>query len=106
MAIGPIEMSAISRSQDLTTMKHNEVNKSFVDQSFLGQQQTKTTEQMARQVQNSDNADWHHHKEDAKEKGRNEYHGDGGQKRRGIHLQEGHVLEKSSQQYHGIDLKI
>jgi hypothetical protein len=105
MAIGPLEMSTISRSQDLTTMKHNEVNKNMVDQSFLGQQQTKSTEEMSRQVHNSDNADWHQHKEDAKEKGRNEYHGDGGRKK-GVRLKEGQVLEKPVTQYHGIDLKI
>jgi hypothetical protein len=105
MAIGPLEMSTISRSQDLTTMKHNEVNKNFVDQTFLGQQQTKSTELMSRQVNNSDNADWHNHKEDAKEKGRNEYQGDGGRKT-SLHLKEGQVLEKPTAQYHGIDLKI
>jgi hypothetical protein len=87
-------------------MKHNEVNKNFVDQSFLGQQQTKETEQMSRQVNTSDNAEWHNRREDAKEKGRNEYQGDGGQKRGGIPLREGKVLAKPTPGYHGLDLKI
>jgi hypothetical protein len=106
MAIGPLEMSTISRSQDVTSMRQHEVNKNGVEQSFLGQQQTKETEHMSRQVNTSDHSEWHHQKEDAKEKGKNEYHGDGGQKRGGKHLSEGHVLEKPTKQYHSVDFKI
>lgn len=82
MAWGSIELSTISRSQDLTAMKHNADNKGLIDQSNIGQQVQKDVEQRTKEVRSSDNAEWHSEKFDAKEKGKNEYSGDGGQKRR------------------------
>ena len=81
MAFGSIEFTTISRAQDYTTIKHNEDAKGFVDQTNLGQQANKTAEQRAPTVVNSQNPEWQNKRQDAREKGANEYFGDGGQKR-------------------------
>ncbi|MCH5341788.1 MAG: hypothetical protein J1E01_09990 [Acetatifactor sp.] len=82
MAFGAIELTTITRAHDYTTVKHNEDNKGFVDQTNFSQQVQKTTEQHIRQVHGSDDSDWHQQNPDAKEKGRNEYQGDGGRRRK------------------------
>lgn len=82
MAFGAIELTTITRAQDYTTVKHNEDNKGFVDQTNFSQQVQKTTEQHIRQVHSSDNTEWHQNNPDAKEKGNNEYQGDGGRRRK------------------------
>ena len=82
MAFGAIELTTITRAQDYTTVKHNEDNKGFVDQTNFSQQVQKTTEQHIRQVHSSDDSDWHQQNPDAKEKGSNEYQGDGGRRRK------------------------
>jgi hypothetical protein len=82
MAFGSIELTTITRAQDFTTIKHNEDNKAVVDQTHLGQQEQKTVEQRATSVNTSDNADWQNKKQDARDKGSNEYFGDGGRRRK------------------------
>lgn len=82
MAFSSIELTTVSRSQDYTTVKHNEDNKGFVDQTNFSQQVQKATEQQMRKVHDSGNAEWHQQNPDAKEKGKNEYHGDGGRRRK------------------------
>ena len=54
----------------------------IVSMTNFSQQMDKQTEQMTKQVTGSDQADWYNQKQDAKEKGKNEYRGDGGRKRK------------------------
>ena len=82
MALGSIQITTVTRTQDYTTIKHQEDNKAFLDQSNIGQQVEKDVRQRAKEVRNSDNSDWHQKKQDASEKGSNEYSGDGGRNRR------------------------
>ncbi len=82
MAFGTIEFTTISRAQDFTTIKQNEDNKAMLDQSNLGQQAQKTTDDKARSVTDSQEADWHNQRHDARDKGKNEYAGDGGRNRK------------------------
>ena len=82
MAFGSIEIVSLTRTQDYTTIKHNEDNKGLVNQANIGQQIQKDTEQRAKEVRSGDNAEWHERKFDAKDKGDNEYSGDGGQRRK------------------------
>lgn len=82
MAFGSIEFTTISRAQDYSAIKHNEDNKGFVDQTNFTQQMEKTTEQRLREVHSSDDTQWHQKNPDAKEKGNNEYQGDGGRNRK------------------------
>lgn len=82
MAFGSIEFTTISRAQDYSAIKHNEDNKGFIDQTNFTQQMEKTTEQRVREVHSSDDTQWHQKNPDAKEKGNNEYQGDGGRNRK------------------------
>lgn len=82
MAFGSIEFTTISRAHDYSTIKHNEDNKGFVDQTNIIQQTDKTIEQRIREVHSSDDTQWHQKNPDAKEKGNNEYQGDGGRNRK------------------------
>ena len=82
MAYGAIELSTISRAQDFTTIKHNEDNKGFIEQTNLGQQAQRTEEHRANSVNSSDDVEWKNKKHDAREKGNNNYSGDGGRNRK------------------------
>ena len=80
---GAIELTTVSRAQDYTTIKQNEDNRGMIAQTHLGQQQQKDEKLRASQVRDGDNAQWQNRKFDARDKGSNEYHGDGGKKRQG-----------------------
>lgn len=83
MAIGFVEMQGqITRAQDFTIVKHNEDTKGLVDQSNFGQQMTKQVEKQVKRVNEKEQAQNRQKKFDAKEKGSNEYHGDGGKGRK------------------------
>lgn len=83
MAIGFVEMQGqITRAQDFTTIKHNEDTKGMVEQSNVGQQMTRQVERQVNRVNKGDQPEYHERKFDAKDKGSNEYHGDGGQGRK------------------------
>lgn len=83
MAIGFVELHGqITRAQDYTTIKHNEDTKELVDQTNFGQQMTKQVEKQAQRVNEGDNTENRQKKHDAKEKGSNEYYGDGGRNRK------------------------
>ena len=83
MAIGFVEMQGqITRAQDFTTVKHNEDTKGLVDQSNFGQQMTRQVERKAQRVNERERTENRQKKFDAKEKGSNEYHGDGGRNRK------------------------
>lgn len=102
MAFGTIEIATVGRAQDYTTIKHNEDNKAMLDQSNLGQQAQRTEQQRANTVTDSQSADWHNKKQDARDKGSNEYSGDGGRKRRREDGQADRVVVKGG----GFDIKI
>lgn len=83
MAIGFVEMQGqITRAQDYTTIKHNEDAKGMVEQANVGQQMTKQVERQVNRVNKGNQPEYHERKFDAKDKGSNEYHGDGGQARK------------------------
>lgn len=83
MAIGFVELQGqITRAQDFTTIKHNEDTKGMVDQTNFSQQVTKQVEKQAQRVNEQDKAENRQKRHDAKEKGSNEYYGDGGRNRK------------------------
>ncbi len=95
MAIGFVEMQGqITRAQDFTTIKHNEDNKVAVEQSNFGQQMTKQIDRQSHRVNEGKQPDYHNRKFDAKDKGSNEYHGDGGKNRKDAKDKDGKVLLK------------
>ncbi len=81
MAFGAIELTTISRSQDYSSIKQNEDNKAALSQANGQIQVEKNENRKNREIHSSDNAQWHRDQHDAREKGRNEYNGDGGAKR-------------------------
>ncbi len=99
MAIGFVEMQGqVTRAQDFTTIKHNEDTRSMVDQANFGQQMTKQVERQVNRVNGGKQPEYHERKFDAKDKGDNEYSGDGGKsrKRKPGENPDGKVLMKKS----------
>lgn len=96
MAIGFVEMQGqITRAQDYTTLKHNDDTKGMVEQANFGQQMTKQVEKQVKRVNKGEQPEYHERKFDAKDKGSNEYHGDGGKNRKGLKKEsDGKVLLK------------
>ena len=89
----------ITRAQDYTTIKHNEDAKGMVEQANVGQQMTKQVERQVNRVNKGNQPEYHERKFDAKDKGSNEYHGDGGQarKRKKGENPDGKVLMKKAE---------
>lgn len=102
MAFGTIEFTTISRANDYSAIKQNEDNKGMIDQGNIADQVNKTTEQKNREVISSDNAEWSDRKPDAREKGSNEYAGDGGRRRKGNAPRERMVVKNRG----GFDIKV
>lgn len=105
MAIGPIELQGtIARTQDYSTIKQNEDQKGLIDQGNFQHQFNKEINERPHQITHSDNADFHERKFDAREKGDNEYSGDGGRERKRKREEEaGKVLLKGQSSF---DVKI
>ena len=103
MAMGAIELGTIVRSQDYTTIKQNEDNKSVAQQSVLVQDRQKEDTQKTRQVNQGEDAQWQQKKFDAREKGNGSYEGDGGNKRKKGKEPDGKVVLKGQG---GFDIKI
>lgn len=83
MAIGQIELQGqISRAQDFTTIKHNEDTRSSVEQANVSTQFAKVVEEHVKKVNQGEQPEYQNRKFDAKDKGSNEYNGDGGQNRK------------------------
>lgn len=82
MAINPIDIAAVTRSQDYSIIKHNDDVKSIHQQSTLVDQNQKETVQKHNEVNRQDDAQWHQQGFDSRDKGKNEYQGDGGKNRK------------------------
>ena len=102
MAFSPIELTTISRAQDYSAIKHNEDNRGIVQQTNLGVQMQKTTQQRLQEVHKSDDVEWHQQRPDAKEKGKGQYAGDGGRRRKQAQAKEQMVVKSQG----GFDMKI
>ncbi len=83
MAIGQIEIQGqITRAQDFTSIKHHEDTKGSVEQANVSNQFSKQVEAQVTKVKRGDQPEYYNKKFDAKYKGSNEYHVDGGQNRK------------------------
>lgn len=101
MAINPINIVTMARTQDYTTIKQNEDNRGVMAQMTMAQEEDKAQKLRSGQVNQKEDTDWHQKKFDAKEKGNNEYSGEGGKRRSA--KQEDKVRKKVHQ---GFDVKI
>lgn len=103
MAIGPMQLNGImTRTQDYTSIKQNENMKPVLDQVAFQNTIEKKVEKKLTQVKESEETDTYQRKQDAKEKGKNEYHGDGGRNRRQAQS-DGRVIRKTPQ---GFDFSV
>ncbi|MDE5866586.1 MAG: hypothetical protein K2H31_08315 [Lachnospiraceae bacterium] len=83
MAIGQIEIQGqITRAQDFTSIKHHEDTRGSVEQANVSTQFSKQVEAQVTKVNRGEQPEYYNKKFDAKDKGSNEYHGDGGQNRK------------------------
>ncbi len=103
MAMGVMEIAAITRTQDYTTVKQNEDNRSLIQQSNVAQTMNREEENKPKQVAQSENADWMNKQFDAREKGNGSYSGNGGKNRKKRQEPDGVVKLKSRE---GFDIKI
>lgn len=105
MAISPILFNgSVSRMQDVSSVKHNEDVKGMVDQNNFQNTFHKQIDSKLNQVHQSDTADNHQKKFDAKEKGSNAYDSDGGKRRKKENeAHDGKVIVKSTS---GFDMKV
>ena len=105
MTISRVELQGqVTRAQDFTNIKHNEDNKTMVDQSNFQRQFDQSVETRIRQVHQGDKTENEGKRFDAKEKGNGNYAGDGGRKRKKEEGKEdGKVVLKTMG---GFDMKI
>lgn len=105
MTISRVELQGqVTRAQDFTTIKHNEDNKTMVDQTNIQRQFDQNVDNRLRQVNQSDQAENQQKRFDAKDKGNGTYSGDGGRRRKKEEKQEdGKVVLKGRG---GFDMKI
>ena len=102
MAIGQIEIQGqITRAQDFTTIKHHEDKRGMVEQANVSEQFSKVIENQMTKVYRGDKSEYQNKKFDAKEKGSNEYTGDGGRRGKKKEKQEadGKVLLKGTRNF-------
>lgn len=97
MAIGLVELQgSVQRLQDYAQIKHNDDNKGVVMQSQLSRDAQKTAEDKANTVRRGDDVGNGQKRFDAKDKGSNEYTGDGGRNRNAqSKARDGKVIIKS-----------
>lgn len=103
MAMGSMDIAAITRSQDYTTIKHNEDNKGIAQQANLVHNKQREVEDRLKQVNEGDNTAWQNKKFDAKEKGNNSYSGNGGSEKKKKQEPDGRVVLKGQNSF---DIKI
>ncbi len=83
MAITPLEQyGAIGRTQDFSTIRQQEDAKMLGNQTLIQTQVEKEVEEKLSQVRQADHSEMKEKKFDAKEKGDNQYSGDGGKGRK------------------------
>ena len=105
MSISRIDFNGnLLRTNDVSQIKANEDNKVFTDQNAFQTEFNKETDQKANSVNRKDNASQQEkEKHDAKEKGKNEYFGNGGKGKNKYKSPE--ELEKLSETLIGADGK-
>lgn len=104
MAVGAIQNATIARVQDYSTIKQNEDNKGVINQINISQDREQENQQKARQVRSGEETNWQNKRHDAKEKGSNEYRGDGGKSRQQKKPADQMVIKDQPRQ--SFDLKI
>lgn len=98
-----LEITPIVRAQDFTIMKHNEDIKASVDQVNIGHVTQQKETEKAQNVVNTNQSEFYNKQPDARQKGSNEYNGDGGRRRQQGRPQDKVVVKGKPQSF---DFKI
>lgn len=106
MAFGIVELNgAMTGVHDYATLKHNEEGKAALDQANFQNKVAQNVEVKLTNVHESDDANNRQKKFDARDKGSNEYSGDGG-KEKDKKKEEAKKDGKVTPKYTGFDMKI
>ena len=103
----PVAIQApIVRSQDLSIIRQNEDNRGFVEQLNIQKVKEDEAETKSKQVLEKEDVENDGSRHDAKEKGKNQYFGDGGKDRKD--KKDGVILKKGPNNtvIKGFDIKI
>ena len=110
MAIGQVELNqAMTRIQDYTTQKHNEDQRGTLQQTQAQDKFNKELNQDIRKVLKTNQEEYQNRtnyqnkKFDARDKGSNQYTGDGGKQRKNSEKSEDKVILKGTS---GFDIRI
>lgn len=102
--IRPVEFQGVvQRNQDMATVNQNESDRPFLNHANALEQNKREVEVKIRDVNQKDDAENRGKKHDAKEKGSNEYFGDGGRHRKQNGNEEGSVTIKERKSF---DVKV
>lgn len=83
MSINPVVLNGMTqRTQDISNLKQQEDDRPIVQQHNLSVQQEKQTDKLTHQVQEPDEKENEGYRYDAKEKGNNQYEGNGQSKKK------------------------
>ena len=95
----------ITRAQDMSALKQNDDNRAFVTQLNMQRIHEDQIESRARQVQEKEDLENDAGRHDAREKGKNQYAGDGGKRRK---REDGIVIKKGPEgsEIIGFDIKV
>lgn len=101
MAIGSFEIHAMmGRTQDYSILKQHEDNKGTVDQANYQNQTEKQVDNKSQSVQSSAQSETNQQRKDSRDKGSNEYAGDGGKNRNAARnggiIGDGKVIKKGN----------
>lgn len=95
MAVGPVTLNGmIQRTQDVSTLKQQADSKPVVEQQQIQTQIKAQENRMSKQVNHADDTEEKEERYDAKEKGKNEYHGGQQKKKQQKKSDEGSVILK------------
>lgn len=105
MTISRVELQGqITRAQDFTNIKHNEDTRSMTEQSQIMQRNERAQDMKLHHVKDTEHTENRQKKFDAKDKGSNQYEGNGGFNRKKEEKEDGKVVAKKPQQ--GFDLRV
>lgn len=102
MTIRPVDFATIQRTDDVGTMKHQQDTKPALEQQQIQVEFKRQEDRKPSQVYHKENASGNEERFDAREEGKNKYHGQKGKKRQA--QKDGAVAQKSPQG--GFDIKI
>lgn len=97
-----MDIAPIVRTQDYTIIKQNEDSKNMIDQSNVSHVMEQKEINQSQEVVGSNRSEYYNKKQDAREKGSNEYYGDGGKSRQKKEIRDRVVVKKNG----GFDFKV